>query len=126
MVEKETSQTTKRGLTLDDLLSQLKHYSSGVRKGKYIYSSAFIFSAHTYQDAIHGLIELLDQHTNLVEQHLLRLVNACARLIGDEVRFIPMSSLFIPMTNLGCFGSESASFIFKLDSDTCFEGESLS
>ncbi|THH10532.1 hypothetical protein EW145_g1260 [Phellinidium pouzarii] len=59
--------TTKRKLTLEDLLAHLKHYNAGIRK-----------------DALQGLRELLEEHYDLIEPNLLKLVNASARLISDE------------------------------------------
>ncbi|KAL5519515.1 IPI1 [Sanghuangporus vaninii] len=59
--------TTKRKLTLDALLTHLKHYGAGVRK-----------------DALQGLQELLGEHPVLIQQNLSRLVNSCVRLISDE------------------------------------------
>ncbi|KAL5533670.1 hypothetical protein ACEPAG_130 [Sanghuangporus baumii] len=59
--------TTKRKLTLDALLTHLKHYGPGVRK-----------------DALQGLQELLGEHPILIQQHLSKLVNSCVRLISDE------------------------------------------
>ncbi|KAH8110674.1 hypothetical protein DFH11DRAFT_1514092 [Phellopilus nigrolimitatus] len=59
--------TTKRKLTLEDLLAHLKHYSAGIRK-----------------DALQGLHELLEEHRFLLEPNLLKLTNTCVRLISDE------------------------------------------
>ncbi|KAJ3568803.1 hypothetical protein NP233_g5483 [Leucocoprinus birnbaumii] len=63
----ESTPTTKRKLTLDDLLSQMKHYSPSVKK-----------------EALLGLTELLEAHWNLVRQNLSQLMNQLARIIGDE------------------------------------------
>ncbi|KAF9460822.1 hypothetical protein BDZ94DRAFT_1374995 [Collybia nuda] len=59
--------TTRRGLTLDDLLVHLKHHNAGTRK-----------------DAIVGLRELLDSHRELLDSSLTALVNGSVRAIGDE------------------------------------------
>ncbi|TFK41082.1 hypothetical protein BDQ12DRAFT_678857 [Crucibulum laeve] len=65
---KDTSApTTKRRLTFEDLLSQLKHYSPGIRK-----------------DAVLGLRELLDANWELLESCLTSLINATVRIIGDD------------------------------------------
>ncbi|GJE87598.1 Ipi1-N domain-containing protein [Phanerochaete sordida] len=59
--------TTKRKLTLDDLVSHLKHYSAGVRK-----------------DAIIGLRELFENHPDVIVSSLSTTLSSCARIIGDE------------------------------------------
>ncbi|EJC98686.1 uncharacterized protein FOMMEDRAFT_96218 [Fomitiporia mediterranea MF3/22] len=59
--------TTKRRLTLDALLAHLRHYAAGTRR-----------------DALHGLQELLGEHSALIEPNLSKLVNGCVRLINDE------------------------------------------
>ncbi|KAF8516107.1 hypothetical protein BU17DRAFT_51113 [Hysterangium stoloniferum] len=59
--------TTRRNLTLDDLLVQLKHYNPGTRK-----------------DAILGLRELLEAHPALVHSSLTPIIQTCARIISDE------------------------------------------
>ncbi|KAI8980644.1 hypothetical protein BD414DRAFT_420409 [Trametes punicea] len=59
--------TTKRRLTFDDLIVHLKHYNAGTRR-----------------DAILGLRELLEAHSELISAHLTTLVNNCVRIIGDE------------------------------------------
>ncbi|TFY52738.1 hypothetical protein EVJ58_g9842, partial [Rhodofomes roseus] len=59
--------TTRRRLTFDDLIAQLKHYNVGTRK-----------------DAILGLRELLDGYPTLIQTQLPSLVSNCTRLIADE------------------------------------------
>ncbi|KAH9966572.1 hypothetical protein BC827DRAFT_1124143 [Russula dissimulans] len=59
--------TTKRKLTFTDLVAHLKHHNSNVKK-----------------DALLGLRELFEAHSELVESSLASLIGACARLIGDE------------------------------------------
>ncbi|KAL6304291.1 hypothetical protein BKA93DRAFT_733535 [Sparassis latifolia] len=59
--------TTKRKLTFDDLIAQLRHYNSGTRR-----------------DALLGLRELLETHRELLSSHLTALVNSCVRVISDE------------------------------------------
>ncbi|KAF8622888.1 hypothetical protein AX15_006653 [Amanita polypyramis BW_CC] len=59
--------TTKRKLTIDDLLIHLKHYNVATRR-----------------DAIFGLRELLESHWDLLESHLVLLLNGLVRLISDE------------------------------------------
>ncbi|KAF5355996.1 hypothetical protein D9756_003829 [Leucocoprinus leucothites] len=63
----ENTPTTRRKLTFDDLLSQLKHYSPSVKK-----------------EALLGLTELLEAHWSLVRHNLSQLINQLARNIGDE------------------------------------------
>ncbi|KAN0123950.1 hypothetical protein V8E52_002440 [Russula decolorans] len=67
-VEKDAKvPTTKRKLTFTDLVAHLKHHNSNVKK-----------------DALLGLRELLEAHSDLVKSSLASLFGACARLIGDE------------------------------------------
>ncbi|KAI4528833.1 hypothetical protein K525DRAFT_284356 [Schizophyllum commune Loenen D] len=67
-VEKDgDAPTTKRRHTLDDLLAHLKHYNAGTRR-----------------DALMGLRELLNEHSELIVPSLTSLVNACVRIIADE------------------------------------------
>ncbi|KZV72568.1 hypothetical protein PENSPDRAFT_649670 [Peniophora sp. CONT] len=65
---KPTSEpTTKRKLSLDDLIAQLKHYSPSTRR-----------------DALSGLRELLTAHPSLLLPALPRLLTSTARLISDD------------------------------------------
>ncbi|KAG8219873.1 hypothetical protein J3R82DRAFT_852 [Butyriboletus roseoflavus] len=67
-IEKDdTVPTNKRRQTFNDILSLLKHYSSGIRK-----------------DAIFSARELLQDHPGLLERSIPPLLNACVRLISDE------------------------------------------
>ncbi|KAJ3976974.1 hypothetical protein EV361DRAFT_944748 [Lentinula raphanica] len=67
-VEKDDSApTTKRKLSLDDLLVHMKHHNPSTRK-----------------DTIFGFRELFDAHWELVGSSLPVLLNATARVIGDE------------------------------------------
>ncbi|KAI0094749.1 hypothetical protein BDY19DRAFT_1038840 [Irpex rosettiformis] len=59
--------TTKRKLTLDDLIIHLKHYNSGIRK-----------------DALLGLRELFEDHPEIISLSLTPVLNGCIRLIADE------------------------------------------
>ncbi|KAJ7293677.1 hypothetical protein C8J57DRAFT_34512 [Mycena rebaudengoi] len=63
----DSTPTTKRRLTFDDLIVHLKHYNAGTRK-----------------DAIAGLRELLDAHPHLLESSLTTLINGAVRTLGDE------------------------------------------
>ncbi|KAJ3987492.1 hypothetical protein F5890DRAFT_1497228 [Lentinula detonsa] len=63
----DTAPTTRRKLSLDDLLVNIKHHNSGTRK-----------------DTIFGFRELLDAHWELIDSSLPILVNATVRIIGDE------------------------------------------
>ncbi|KXN89955.1 hypothetical protein AN958_04959 [Leucoagaricus sp. SymC.cos] len=63
----ESAPTTKKKLTIDDLLAHLKHYSPSVKK-----------------DALLGLAELLEAHWILVDKSLSQLINQLSRIIGDE------------------------------------------
>lgn len=63
----EDTPLTRRRLSLDDLITQLKHYNSGTRK-----------------DALLGMRELLSSNLHLIELHLVLIVTACTRAIADE------------------------------------------
>ncbi|KAG0145987.1 hypothetical protein CROQUDRAFT_93172 [Cronartium quercuum f. sp. fusiforme G11] len=65
--EKGPVPTTRRNLTLDDLLVHLRHYSPATRK-----------------DALFGLRELLGAHPELTRAHLGPIIHGTARLITDE------------------------------------------
>ncbi|KAF8519064.1 hypothetical protein JB92DRAFT_2900438 [Gautieria morchelliformis] len=66
--EKDASKpTTRRNLSLDDLLLHLKHYNPTTRK-----------------DAIWGIRELLDTNPQLMGTSLTPVIQACARIVGDE------------------------------------------
>ncbi|KAJ3844883.1 hypothetical protein F5878DRAFT_21636 [Lentinula raphanica] len=68
VVEKDDSApTTRRKLSLDDLLVHMKHHNPSTRK-----------------DTIFGFRELFDAHWELVGSSLPVLLNATARVIGDE------------------------------------------
>ncbi|XP_006454401.1 hypothetical protein AGABI2DRAFT_214405 [Agaricus bisporus var. bisporus H97] len=66
-VKDETAPTTKRKLTINDLLTHLKHYNPSVKR-----------------DALAGLNELLEAHWSLINKNLSLLINQLARLINDE------------------------------------------
>ncbi|KDQ20313.1 hypothetical protein BOTBODRAFT_27733 [Botryobasidium botryosum FD-172 SS1] len=67
-VEKDDGEpTTKRNLTLDDLLTHMKHYNAATRK-----------------DAIFGLRELLSANPDLIIPSLSTLINGCTRIVGDD------------------------------------------
>ncbi|KAG9038755.1 hypothetical protein FRB95_014304 [Tulasnella sp. JGI-2019a] len=59
--------TTRRNLTLADLMIQIKHYSANVRK-----------------DALTGLRELLEIHPGMLHTNLNTIINGTSRTIGDE------------------------------------------
>ncbi|THV04867.1 hypothetical protein K435DRAFT_648461 [Dendrothele bispora CBS 962.96] len=59
--------TTRRKLTFDDLISNLKHHNAGSKR-----------------DALFGLKELLDGYWELTEEVLPTLLNATVKLISDE------------------------------------------
>lgn len=59
--------TTRRKLTNEDLISQLKHYNANVRK-----------------DAIVGLRELFEDYPDIVISSLSTTLNNCARMIADD------------------------------------------
>ncbi|XP_048880364.1 testis-expressed protein 10 homolog isoform X1 [Brienomyrus brachyistius] len=63
----ESGPTTTRRLSIKDLLSQLHHYSGGVK-----------------QAALVGLRELLCQHPQLLEQHLSSVLSEAAAVIADK------------------------------------------
>ncbi|XP_062322088.1 testis-expressed protein 10 homolog isoform X1 [Osmerus eperlanus] len=67
-LKKDTSgPTTRRQLSIKDLLSQLHHYSSSVK-----------------QTALVGLRELLTLHPSVLEQHLSRLLSEVAAVFTDK------------------------------------------
>ncbi|KAF9069120.1 hypothetical protein BDP27DRAFT_1294272 [Rhodocollybia butyracea] len=67
-IEKDGSApTTRRKLSFDDLLVNVKHHNPGTRK-----------------DTIFGFRELLDAHWDLIKSSLPVLVNTTVRIIGDE------------------------------------------
>ncbi|KAF4572843.1 hypothetical protein EYR36_007353 [Pleurotus pulmonarius] len=59
--------TTRKNLSIDDLVTHLKHYNPGIRR-----------------DALSSMRELLDAHWEILESSLPSLINACVRLIADE------------------------------------------
>ncbi|KAJ3559764.1 hypothetical protein NM688_g137 [Phlebia brevispora] len=59
--------STKRRLTLDDLLAHLKHYNPGTRR-----------------DALYGFKELFEENPDILLPSLTPLINGCVRVIGDE------------------------------------------
>ncbi|CDH55784.1 uncharacterized conserved protein [Lichtheimia corymbifera JMRC:FSU:9682] len=67
--DKSRFATTSRNLTLNDVLSQLKHYNAGVRK-----------------DAISGLEELYRSHPTLITASLGQVVNGILKLLIDDDR----------------------------------------
>ncbi|KAA1468193.1 hypothetical protein DENSPDRAFT_833423 [Dentipellis sp. KUC8613] len=99
--------STRRRLTLDDLLSHLKHYNSGTRK-----------------DALLGLRELLEVHPAMIEQYLTTLLNSCIRLISDEDASVRKSLLsffkwllpYIPAENI--VPHSSLLFLFTTSAQT--------
>ncbi|KAJ3935344.1 MAG: hypothetical protein NXY57DRAFT_990459 [Lentinula lateritia] len=67
-VEKDDSApTTRRKLSLNDLIVNIKHHNPGTRK-----------------DTIFGFRELLDAHWELIDSSLPILINVTVRIIGDE------------------------------------------
>ncbi|KAJ4486240.1 hypothetical protein J3R30DRAFT_3445394 [Lentinula aciculospora] len=67
-IEKDdNAPTTRRKLSLDDLLVNLKHHNPGARK-----------------DSIFGFRELFHAHWELIDSSLPILFNATVRIIGDE------------------------------------------
>ncbi|TCD61311.1 hypothetical protein EIP91_008639 [Steccherinum ochraceum] len=80
--------STKRKLTFEDLISQLKHYNPTTRK-----------------DAIAGLRELFSDHPSLALLNLTTVVNRCVRIIADEDASVRKALLaffdwFIPLDDL--------------------------
>ncbi|KAG7450434.1 uncharacterized protein BT62DRAFT_1072508 [Guyanagaster necrorhizus] len=59
--------TTRRRLTLDELVAHTKHYGAATRK-----------------DALAGFRELFETHSHIINESLTALFNTCVRLIGDE------------------------------------------
>ncbi|KAI8334562.1 Rix1 complex component [Chlamydoabsidia padenii] len=67
--DKSKEITTGRNLTLTDLVTQLKHYNSGVKK-----------------DALSGLQELFSRHPHLLVSSLSTVVNGIVKLFIDDDR----------------------------------------
>lgn len=82
--------TTKRKLSLDDLLAQLKHYSPSTRR-----------------DALSGLRELLTGHPSLLLPALPRLLASTARLISDDDQSVRKALLSLLSYILPTAGPES-------------------
>lgn len=82
--------TTKRKLSLDDLLTQLKHYSPSTRR-----------------DALSGLRELLTAHPALLLPALPRLLTSTARLISDDDQSVRKALLSLLSYILPTAGPES-------------------
>lgn len=80
-----TEPITKRQLTFGNLLSHLKHYNAGQRKGSVSLNLPYIFP-NLVTDALLGLRELFNSNWEILNSCLTPLVNALVRLIGDEVR----------------------------------------
>jgi pre-rRNA-processing protein IPI1 len=85
--EKDRAQpTTRRQLSLQDLVNHLKHYNAGTRVGE---SSSILvpctfLTIYTLKDAILGLRELLGDNSDLISTSLSKFISTCARLISDE------------------------------------------
>ncbi|KAI0242005.1 rRNA processing protein [Massospora cicadina] len=66
-VDKSNFETNYRNLTIGDLIAQVRHHNTGVRK-----------------EAWYGLIDLLDRHPKLLHDQTAVIVEAVARGIVDE------------------------------------------
>ncbi|KAH9981382.1 hypothetical protein BGW80DRAFT_1434558 [Lactifluus volemus] len=99
-VEKDVNApTTRRKLTLTDLVTHLKHHNSNVKK-----------------DALLGLRELLEAHTELIESSLAFVMGACARMIADEDASVRRALLsfftwFLPRTSAHDLGPHSSTLL---------------
>ncbi|PKC74997.1 hypothetical protein RhiirA1_529155 [Rhizophagus irregularis] len=84
--DKSNEITNSRNLTLNELLTQLKHYNSGMRK-----------------DAIIGLKDFFRVNPHILSQSLSLVVNSLLRLLIDDNKFVRTTLLsfftefFIPM-----------------------------
>ncbi|RIA91473.1 Rix1 complex component [Glomus cerebriforme] len=84
--DKSNEITNSRNLTLNELLSQLKHYSPGMRK-----------------DAIIGLKDFFHVNPNILSQSSSLVVNSLLRLLIDDNKFVRTTLLsfftefFVPM-----------------------------
>jgi len=93
-VAKSGAVTTKRKLTLDELIIHLKHHNATVRRGKE-WCCVWFPATHLRADAILGLRELLENFPDLKGGSLTMVVNACVRIVCDEVCISLFSSASI-------------------------------
>lgn len=89
--------TTKRKLTIHDLLSQLKHYNPATRRGMAAQISHYQDTHPEFQttDAIAGLRELFSEHPSLAMTNLTAVLNRCVRVIADEVSQCAVEALAV-------------------------------
>jgi hypothetical protein len=88
--DKSREITTGRNLTLSDLVTQLKHYNSGVKKGKFHEMEWFTADLYTFcvlvcLDALSGLQELFSRHPGMLVSSLSTVVNGIVKLFIDDV-----------------------------------------
>ncbi|KAM4601066.1 testis-expressed protein 10 homolog isoform 1-T2 [Polymixia lowei] len=89
--------TTHRQLGINDLLSQLHHYSGNVKQG-----------------ALSGLRELLSVNPSLLEQHLSRLLSEVAAVFTDKDGNVRMSATRLLRFIAQCVPADRAAPFFPL------------
>jgi pre-rRNA-processing protein IPI1 len=87
-VDKSNEQTTRRKLTLDDLIVHSRHYSPNIRKG---HSSNSLCSrvektsdTASNTDALYGLKELFTLHPDLLHTSTSLVLSSVVRLVADD------------------------------------------
>ncbi|XP_036395505.1 testis-expressed protein 10 homolog [Megalops cyprinoides] len=89
--------TTHRQLSIKDLLSQLHHYSGGVKQG-----------------ALAGLRELLSLHPHLLEQHLSSVLSEAAAVFTDKDAAVRAAAVRLLRFVAQCVPAERAAPFFPL------------
>ncbi|KAJ8290990.1 hypothetical protein GJAV_G00020010 [Gymnothorax javanicus] len=89
--------TTHRHLSIKDLLSQLHHYSGGVKQG-----------------ALLGLRELLSQHPHLLDQHLSSVLSEVAAVFTDKDATVRAAAVRLLRFVAQCVPAERVAPFFPL------------
>ncbi|XP_029115667.1 testis-expressed protein 10 homolog [Scleropages formosus] len=92
-----TGPSTHRQLSIKDLLSQLHHYSGGVKQG-----------------ALAGLRELLSQNPHLLEQHLSSVLSEVAAVFTDKEPAVRSAALRLLRFVAQCVPAERVAPFFPL------------
>jgi pre-rRNA-processing protein IPI1 len=93
--DKSNEITNSRNLTLNELLTQLKHYNPGMRKGC-LFNVIYLFKKllalirpylkKKKKDAIIGLKDFFRVNPHILSQSSSLVVNSLLRLLIDDVR----------------------------------------
>ncbi|CAG8710084.1 7349_t:CDS:10, partial [Gigaspora margarita] len=83
--DKSDEITNTRNLSLNDLVTQLKHYSPVTRKGTYI----------SLTNSIQGLRDFFHKHPSILSRSLSTIVNPLSRLLVDDVRHTYLKLIFL-------------------------------